>query len=60
VSKTAIDALFEAMFLLTDIRAILRKTAPHHRLGPGERKEVEILLSSLEKQVELLKRELLA
>jgi len=47
------------MFILSDIRVILRKTAPHHRLGPGEREEVESLIAGLEKQVGVLKRELL-
>jgi len=60
VSRIAIEALFEALFLLTDIRTILRKTAPQHELGTNERREVEIILSDLEKQIALLKRELLA
>ena len=59
VSKAAIVALFKAKFILSDIRVILRKTAPHHRLGPGEREEVESLIAGLEKQVGVLKRELL-
>ncbi|MDI9632834.1 MAG: hypothetical protein QXL43_00875 [Methanolinea sp.] len=60
MSKTAIVALFEAMFILTDLRVILRRTAPHHALGAGEREEVRALIEGLEKRVDVLKRELLA
>lgn len=60
VSKPAIDAVFGAMFILTDIRVLLRKTAPHHVLDPAQKGEAEALLAGLEKQVEVLRRELLA
>jgi len=60
VTRTAIVALFEAMFILTDIRVILRKTAPHHRLGPDEKAEVGALLARLEERIDVLKKELSA
>jgi len=60
VSRPAIDAVFEAMFILTDLRVILRETAPGHVLSPAQQEETLTLLHTLETQVEILRRELLA
>jgi hypothetical protein len=59
VSKPAIDAVFEAMFILTDIRVMLRETAPAHVLSPAQREEAFALLEGLEDKVKTLRRELL-
>lgn len=59
MSRPAIDAVFEAMFILTDIRVMLRETAPGHVLSPEQREETFALLHNLETQVEILRRELL-
>ena len=59
MSRPAIDAVFEAMFILTDIRVMLRETAPGHVLSPAQREETLTLLHTLETQVEILRRELL-
>jgi len=47
------------MFILTDIRVMLRETAPGHVLSPAQREETLTLLHTLETQVEILRRELL-
>ena len=60
MSRPAIDAVFEAMFILTDLRVILRETAPGHVLSPTQQEETLTLLHTLETQVEILRRELLA
>lgn len=59
MSKPAIDAVFEGLFILTDIRVMLRETAPRHVLSPAQRQEALTLLNSLEQKVETLRRELL-
>ncbi|HOT03484.1 MAG TPA: hypothetical protein PK069_04835 [Methanolinea sp.] len=59
VSRPAIDAVFEAMFILTDIRVMLRETAPTHVLSPSQREEALALLDGLEEKVQTLRRELL-
>ncbi len=46
------------MFILTDIRVMLRETAPAHVLSPAQREEAAALLDTLEKRVEILRREL--
>ncbi|OPX69394.1 MAG: hypothetical protein A4E36_01006 [Methanoregulaceae archaeon PtaB.Bin009] len=59
VSRPAIDAVFEAMFILTDIRVMLRETAPGHVFSTAQREEASALLNGLENKVEILRRELL-
>jgi hypothetical protein len=58
VSKRAIDAVFEGMFLLTDIRAILRETAPLHDLDEEQRRQVNSLLDDLGKKVLVIREDL--
>jgi hypothetical protein len=58
VSKRAIDAIFESFFILTDIRVMLRETAPRHDLDDSQREKVRSLLDSLEKRVAVLREEL--
>jgi hypothetical protein len=59
VSKRAIDAVFEGLFILTDIRAILRETAPLHELDEVQHQQVSALLDNLGKNVQVLREELL-
>lgn len=58
MSKRAVDAVFEAMFILTDIRVMLRETAPSHILPPGQREEAIALLQRLREKVEILQEEI--
>ncbi|HOX34407.1 MAG TPA: hypothetical protein PLO06_01785 [Methanoregulaceae archaeon] len=51
--------VFSATFTLTDLRMILRKTAPTHQLDPRQREEATRLLENLERQVASLKQEML-
>ena len=50
---------FQALFTLTDLRVILRETAPEHELDEKQREQVERLLENLERQVSSLKQEML-
>lgn len=59
MSKRAIDAVFEGMFLLTDIRAILRETAPLHDLDEDQRRHVGAILDDLGKKVLVIREDLL-
>jgi len=45
--------------MLTDLRMILRETAPAHELDEQQRAEVARLLENLERQVGSLKQEML-
>ena len=59
MSKRAVDMAFQALYTLTDIRMILRDTAPVHELDPKQRADAERLLENLERQVASLKQEML-
>jgi hypothetical protein len=58
MSKRAIDAVFEGLFLLTDIRVMLRETAPFHELDDVQKQRVSDLLKNLEKQAQVIREEL--
>jgi hypothetical protein len=59
VSKRAVDTVFEALFTLTDLRVMLRDTAPRHRLDDDEKKAAEEMLRSLEGNIRTLREELI-
>ena len=59
MSQQAVELVFEALFTLTEVRVLMRETAPFHTLDERERKEAEVLLSRLSHQVDQLKGELL-
>jgi hypothetical protein len=59
MSRRAVDAVFRGLFTLTDIRAILRTTAPSHKLTGEEREAVRKSLADLKEQVGILEEELL-
>lgn len=58
MSKRAVDSVFQAMFLLTDIRVVLRDTAPGHELDEGQKAMVVRALEELEEQVKVIRKEM--
>jgi len=58
MSQRAADSIFQAMFLLSDLRILLRTTAPTHELDPEQKKEAERLIRDLEEQVAVLRKEM--
>jgi hypothetical protein len=59
MSRRAVDAVFRGLFTLTDIRVILRRTAPLHELSGEERRAVHEYLADLKLQIGILEEELL-
>jgi hypothetical protein len=59
MSKRAVDSVFQAMFLLTDLRVVLRDTAPVHELDEDRRVMVARTLAELEEQVKVIRKEML-
>ena len=57
MSQRAADAVFQGLFALTDIRSILRITAPQHELDDDQKKKAEKALASVEKQIAILREE---
>ena len=59
MSKRAVDLIFSTTYTLTDLRMLLRETAPMHELDERQRAEAARLLENLERQVGSLKPEML-
>ena len=59
MSKRAVDMTFQALYTLTDLRVILRETAPLHALDETQMTQAQRLLENLERQVASLKQEML-
>jgi hypothetical protein len=59
MSKRAVDMTFQAIYTLTDLRVLLRETAPAHEFDKDQRAAAERLLENLERQVGSLKQEML-
>jgi hypothetical protein len=51
--------VFSALYTLTDLRILLRTTAPSHSLSNEQREQAERLLENLGRQVGSLKQEML-
>ena len=50
---------FQAIYTLTDLRVLLRETAPTHEFDINQKAVAQRLLENVERQVESLKQELL-
>jgi hypothetical protein len=59
MSRRAVDAVFQGLFTLTDIRVLLRRTAPRHELSEDDRRSVLKHLADLREQIGILEEELL-
>ncbi|MCX6686653.1 MAG: hypothetical protein NTV10_08495 [Methanoregula sp.] len=59
MSKRAVDVVFQAMYTLTDLRVLLRETAPLHKFDAKQKAQVQRLLDNLERQIGSLKQEML-
>lgn len=59
MSQRAADALFTALFSLTDVRVLLRETAPYHEFDEDQKAAAAKSLASVKKQIAILEEELL-
>jgi predicted ABC-type transport system involved in lysophospholipase L1 biosynthesis ATPase subunit len=59
VSKRAVDAVFQSLFLLSDLRALLRETAPAHTLDESQKEAARTNIAKLKRQVAIIEEELL-
>jgi len=60
MSTRAVDAVFQGLYLLTDVRMMMRKSVPDHRFTEDEKKALAKTLDKLEKQIAILREELIA
>jgi len=59
LSRRAVDALFQALFALTDLRALLRETAPLHEMSAEQREQAVRSIETAKKQIAILEQEML-
>jgi len=60
MSTRAVDAVFQGLYLLTDVRMMMRKSVPDHHFTEDEKKALAKTLDKLEKQIAILREELIA
>ncbi|HDS63063.1 MAG TPA: hypothetical protein ENN52_02830 [Methanofollis liminatans] len=58
MTQRSVDAIFQALFLLTDLRALMRETAPLHDLDEEQRAKAAKAVEKLKKQIGILEQEL--
>jgi hypothetical protein len=59
VSRRAVEAVFQSLFILTDLRVLLRITAPDHRLDEAQKAGVRDRITALRREVDAIEQELL-
>ncbi len=59
MSKRAVDAVFQALFILSDLRFLLRTTAPWHDLDEGEQERAAAYIQKVKRQIAILEEELI-
>ena len=59
MSKRAVDAVFQALFILSDIRFLLRETAPQHDLDEAQKKRAASSIEKVKRQIAIIEEELM-
>ncbi len=59
MSKRAVDAVFQALFILSDIRFLLRETAPQHDLDDAQKKRAAASIEKVKRQIAIIEEELM-
>ena len=58
LSQRAVEGVFRALFLLTDLRGMLRATAPHHRFDDTGKARIRTIIASVKEELAVLEKEL--
>ena len=58
MSKKSVDALFDALYALTDLRMVFRSTAPRHELSAEQKKQAKASLDAAKKAIKTIEEEL--
>lgn len=59
MSRKAVEATFDALFALTELRGIYRETTPHHKLSKEQAEKVNYILEAVGKSLALIREDLL-
>lgn len=58
MSSKAVEALFDALYALTDVRAVFRATAPKHELDAGQKDAARQALLKVKQSIGVIEKEL--
>jgi len=60
LGRKAVEATFEALFALTELRGIFRETSPRHELSKEQVEKVNHILEAVRKNINLIEEDLLS
>ena len=58
MSRKPVEALFDALYALTDVRMIFRETAPKHELTDEQKDRARKALAKVRQHVDVIEKEL--
>ncbi|RXE55073.1 hypothetical protein ABH15_12600 [Methanoculleus taiwanensis] len=59
MSRRAVDAIFQALFNLSDLRALMRETAPDHAMDDEQRQRAATYIEKTKRQIAIVEEELI-
>ncbi len=59
MSRRAVDAIFQALFNLSDLRALMRETAPDHVMDDEQRQRAQAYIEKAKRQITIIEEELI-
>ena len=58
MTQKQVEETFQALYALEDLRELWRKTTPHHKLTPQQKREAKELISKVRKALDKIEKEL--
>jgi hypothetical protein len=58
MTQKQVEKTFQALYALEDLRELWRRTTPHHKLTPEQRREAKALISKVRTAIDQIEREL--
>jgi hypothetical protein len=58
LSRRAVDAIFQALFNLSDLRALMRETAPDHVMDEEQKQRAAKYIEKAKRQIAIIEKEL--
>ncbi len=59
MSKRAVEAIFQALFVLSDLRSLMRETAPQHELDDEQKRRAASYIEEAKDQIGIIEAELM-
>ncbi len=59
MSKESVDDLFDALYRLTDLRGLFRKTAPNHDFSEDQEEKVEEIIDDVRARLDRIEEDIL-